>query len=126
MAESGQNIELLTVKEVSTILKLSESGLRNLVRQGKIPHIKFGKRTIRFNPKAIEAWLDSFFEIGGQKNVTCEETTVQGVGLPVSGKRQNLESIDRGNPQEKGRGKGSRTEAIGRVAQKAARRFADS
>lgn len=39
--------DFLTVKELSAILKLSPSTIRNYMRQGKIPTIRFSHRTYR-------------------------------------------------------------------------------
>jgi len=50
-------MELLTVKEVSKMLKMSESSIRRLIFYKKIPFIKLGYKTIRFDPVEIEKWL---------------------------------------------------------------------
>lgn len=49
--------ELLTINEVSKILKLSPRTLYNLISLAKIPHIKLSGRAVRFRPSDIEAWL---------------------------------------------------------------------
>ena len=50
-------MELLTIKEVSKILKMSESSIRKLISCKKIPFIRFGYKTIRFDPVEIEKWI---------------------------------------------------------------------
>ncbi len=49
--------ELLDVKELSQLMKVSKSTLYAWVNQRKIPHIKLGKKVL-FNPKDIAHWID--------------------------------------------------------------------
>ena len=48
--------EVLTTEELAQYLKLPESTVRQLVREGRIPGIKVG-RSWRFHKAAIDAWL---------------------------------------------------------------------
>ena len=50
-------MELLTIKEVSKMLKMSESSIRKLIFYKKIPFIKLGYKTIRFCSVEIEKWI---------------------------------------------------------------------
>jgi excisionase family DNA binding protein len=50
------NEQVFTIKELSKYLKIAESSLYKLVREGKIPGQKIGK-TWRFYKPAIDSWL---------------------------------------------------------------------
>jgi excisionase family DNA binding protein len=54
---------LMSVKDLSKELSLSESGIYQMVSQKRIPHIKLG-RTVRFDTDDIRKWL------GKNKNET--------------------------------------------------------
>jgi len=47
---------ILTLKELSAYLKIPESTLYKIVREGTIPAQKIGKHW-RFDRKAIDAWM---------------------------------------------------------------------
>jgi excisionase family DNA binding protein len=47
---------LLTAPQVSEILALPVDHVYRLVREGRLPHLKFG-RTIRFRAASVEDWL---------------------------------------------------------------------
>ena len=49
--------ELLTADELATLLKISRASLYNLTHQQRIPFLKIDRR-LRFDPKAIQVWLD--------------------------------------------------------------------
>ena len=49
---------LLTADEVAEIIGMRVDYVYALSRRGQIPHLRFG-RTLRFQSKAIEAWLDA-------------------------------------------------------------------
>lgn len=40
------------------ILKYQKAGFTRQTYSKKIPHYKLGNRTLRFEPKQIEAWLE--------------------------------------------------------------------
>ena len=42
-------INLVTAREVANALKMGEVGIRDLRRQGKIPYVKLGYRSIRYD-----------------------------------------------------------------------------
>lgn len=51
---------LLTKEDVCRILGVKESFLNNEIKEGRMPHIRLGRRKfIRFRPEHIEAYLDS-------------------------------------------------------------------
>ena len=50
--------ELMTIEELSDFLKISKSGIYNLIYRKKIPHVKIGQR-VRFQRKTIEKWLEN-------------------------------------------------------------------
>ena len=47
----------LTIKEAAAMLKLSEHTVRDQVRDGKIPSVKLGHRTVRVRRAEIEKLL---------------------------------------------------------------------
>lgn len=49
--------DILTIEELSTYLKIPESTLYKIVREGKIPSKKVGRHW-RFRKEAIDNWLD--------------------------------------------------------------------
>lgn len=110
---------LLTVPEVASILRISESGLRALVRQGKIPGKRLGPRTLRFDSEAIALWRKQFFDIpdGDQESVT-KETRMQELGFSNDGERQDMGAINRRVGQTQGSGKGRRASGFSPVTQK--------
>lgn len=55
---------LLTYKDLSVRTRLPQSTLRALVSRGKVPHLRIGPRTVRFDPVAIRGWLASLAEGG--------------------------------------------------------------
>lgn len=48
--------QLVTLKELSTLLSLSVSTLSKWVMDNRVPHYKLG-RAVRFNPEEVSAWL---------------------------------------------------------------------
>ncbi|MDA3959138.1 helix-turn-helix domain-containing protein [Oceanispirochaeta sp.] len=51
-----ENDQAFTIKDLSKYLRIAESSLYKLVREGKIPGQKIGK-TWRFFKPAIDSWL---------------------------------------------------------------------
>lgn len=49
--------ELLTIKELTSLLSIKESHLRSLIFRQEIPFIKVG-RLIRFDQSQIQKWLE--------------------------------------------------------------------
>ncbi len=50
--------EILTLKEVCAITKLSKHTIYCLKYAGKIPHFKFGPRLLRFKRSEILHWME--------------------------------------------------------------------
>ena len=59
-SKDGKLDEVLTIKELSAYLKVPQSTLYKLVREGKIPGQKIG-RHLRFRKEAIDRWLEGTF-----------------------------------------------------------------
>ncbi|MCK5506280.1 MAG: helix-turn-helix domain-containing protein [Thermodesulfovibrionia bacterium] len=51
-------INILTVKELSELVKIKEKTIYYLVSQGSIPHYRIGK-LVRFKQDEIERWMES-------------------------------------------------------------------
>ena len=117
---------LLTVRDVAKMLGIGEAALRKLVRQGAIPCLRFGPRTLRFDPEALDAWRTRFFDIeGGQVgNGTQTLPRLGDLALPVQDQRKEMESIDGGDRQTESAGEDYPAQGIGGVAQKAAHEVA--
>ncbi len=49
-------LEVMNVKEVAEYLNCSESSIRNLVREKKIPNFRIGSK-LNFRKKTIDEWL---------------------------------------------------------------------
>jgi excisionase family DNA binding protein len=49
---------LVHADEVAKALKVSSFTIYDMVRQGKIPCHRFGKKAVRFNMAEVYAWLD--------------------------------------------------------------------
>ena len=49
--------EILTIDELSAYLRISKTTLYKLVREGRIPSQKIGRRR-RFRKRAIDRWLE--------------------------------------------------------------------
>ncbi|MDA8239279.1 MAG: helix-turn-helix domain-containing protein [Nitrospiraceae bacterium] len=52
-----KSIDVLTIDELSTYLKIPKSTLYKLVREGKVPCQKVGRHW-RFRKTAIDRWLE--------------------------------------------------------------------
>jgi len=50
---------LITYDEAAKRLGLALGTLYALVHAGRIPHVRLGKRLVRFRPAEIERWLES-------------------------------------------------------------------
>jgi len=51
--------ELLTVKQVAAILRISKQEVYRLVARRRIPYVRFSIRGIRFRVEDFEDWLRS-------------------------------------------------------------------
>jgi excisionase family DNA binding protein len=52
--------ELLTIKEVASLLKASEFTVYRLMRQGELPCIRKGKRFTRIRKADVETFLQKY------------------------------------------------------------------
>jgi len=50
--------EFLTARQLAEVLQVSESTVRRLAREGRIPCVRITPRLLRFNPKAVYRALD--------------------------------------------------------------------
>ena len=50
--------EFLTARQLAAVLQVSESTVRRLAREGRIPSVRLTSRLIRFNLKAVFRALD--------------------------------------------------------------------
>lgn len=55
----GTREEFLTARQLASILQVSESTVRRLAREGRIPSIRLTSRLMRFNLKSVLKSLDS-------------------------------------------------------------------
>ena len=58
--------EFLTVSEVASLLKLSESTVYTMVRAGDIPAVKLGHQW-RVSETRLDEWLEQKEDIGGER-----------------------------------------------------------
>ena len=50
---------LYTYADLAALTKIPSGTLRQLVSRGRLPHLRVGPRTVRFDPTVIRAWLAS-------------------------------------------------------------------
>ena len=50
-------IQLLTIKQVASILSLSEMYVYRLTEAGKLPSVRIGKHAVRVERGALERWV---------------------------------------------------------------------
>lgn len=50
-------MQLITATAASAFLNIRVQRLYELVRLGVIPHVKLGKRQLRFDPEALQVWV---------------------------------------------------------------------
>lgn len=56
--KDGAREEFLTARQLAALLQVSESTVRRLARDGRIPSVRLTSRLLRFNPKAVFRALD--------------------------------------------------------------------
>lgn len=54
----GTREDFLTARQLASILQVSESTVRRLAREGRIPSVRITPRLVRFNLKAVRHALD--------------------------------------------------------------------
>ena len=50
---------LLTYADLASLTQIPRATLRMMVLRGQVPHLRLGPRTVRFDPRAVTAWLES-------------------------------------------------------------------
>ena len=65
---------LITYKDVAKRLGVAVGTVHSWVSTGRIPHVKFGKRCVRFDAEVIEAWVDGFRRPAAQKGAGGDPT----------------------------------------------------
>ena len=61
---TGAGLDLLTVAEVATMLRVSKMSVYRLIHSGELEAVRFG-RSFRVPQKAVDAYLrQSFFQAG--------------------------------------------------------------
>lgn len=51
-------MKLLTIKEASAAIRMSEGWIKKAIRDGKLQALHFG-RSVRIKPEALEAYINS-------------------------------------------------------------------
>ena len=64
-------MEIMNVKEVARYLKCSESCIRNMVRDNKIPHFRINSK-LNFRKEAIDLWVHNQ-ELSGARDKDYKE-----------------------------------------------------
>ncbi len=54
----GAREDFLTARQLASIMQVSESTVRRLAREGRIPSVRLTTRILRFNLKAVRHALD--------------------------------------------------------------------
>lgn len=67
--------EFLTARQLAAILQVSESTVRRLAREGRIPSIRLTRRIIRFHLKAVCDALDGGSHPRSRRNHAGSEST---------------------------------------------------
>lgn len=57
---------LLSYTELAELTGIPRGTLSRWVSEGKVPHLRFGTRSVRFDPDEIERWLDEHRVGGGR------------------------------------------------------------
>jgi excisionase family DNA binding protein len=66
--------EFLTARQLAEVLQVSESTVRRLARDGRIPCVRLTPRLLRFNLKAVSRALDGSDTPSRQKRRHAEES----------------------------------------------------
>ena len=65
--------EFLTARQLAAVLQVSESTVRRLAREGRIPSVRLTPRLIRFNLKSVYRALDGDSNSRGAKRRRGED-----------------------------------------------------
>lgn len=52
-----RELVVLTTRQAAKLLQMSEYTLREHCKAGRIPHVRIGERTLRFDKHALEVWF---------------------------------------------------------------------
>ncbi len=66
--------EFLTARQLAAILQVSESTVRRLARDGRIPSVRLTPRIIRFHLEAVRNTLDGTNRQRSRRNASSMET----------------------------------------------------
>lgn len=66
MKKTKNDLELITISELSELTKISTNNIYRLTSKREIPFVKIGK-SIRFQPTEINKWLKSQSVTNGKK-----------------------------------------------------------
>lgn len=58
-SKDGTREEFVTARQLAALLQVSESTVRRLAREGRIPSVRLTTRLVRFNLKAVCRALDA-------------------------------------------------------------------
>ena len=64
--DDGQREELLTVEDVCDWFKVKKNWVYDEVEAGRLPHLRLGRRHLRFRPTDLQAYIDQT-AAGGQR-----------------------------------------------------------
>lgn len=59
MADDAAPDPLLTYAQAAAILGLRLGTLYQLVHERRIPHVRLGRRLVRFDPSTLALWIDA-------------------------------------------------------------------
>lgn len=62
--------EMLTYEQLSRRTGIKVNTLYGLVSQRRIPHVRIGRRLVRFDPVVIERWLRDKYVVTAEQEVT--------------------------------------------------------
>ena len=64
-SSEGAREDFLTARQLASIMQVSESTVRRLAREGRIPSLRLTPRILRFNLKAVRHALDGHATLPG-------------------------------------------------------------
>ena len=72
-SKGGFMKKLMTYEEMAQRLGIAQGTLYSWVSRKRIPHVRFGPRCVRFDPKEVEEWVELHSlnrDVGGIQEVT--------------------------------------------------------
>lgn len=76
----GNEIDVLNLTEVADILRVSNQTIYNMIKDGRIKAVKFG-REWRFNRKDIDAYINGSYDIAARNKKGEIDSRVVGLVL---------------------------------------------